>query len=317
LLGLPAAGKSELRRYLAHLDPAVARRDFRLCPPLHLDDYPYVHLMRRVSAELRHLGADSVFFDAPDLPFRDRRDWATLTLLLADDVAALGGELPDGGSAGEWLLRRFDGAAIAAGIGARFDHLDPPARRALAFALDEDAGTFRRDRSAMLRGWDGSQTVLIEMARGGPEGAELPLPEPLGYQGALHLFPPEVLEEAGVLYVWVTSDESRRKNQERAVPGADGSILHHGVPEEVMRLEYGTDDFFWLLERGGGRCIPVVAGSRRMLLPAAVFDNREDKTSFLRDDSATWPPDAVRELHELLRAAMVTVGVRRDANGAG
>ena len=32
LLALPASGKSELRRYLAHLDPEIAAADFGLGP---------------------------------------------------------------------------------------------------------------------------------------------------------------------------------------------------------------------------------------------------------------------------------------------
>ena len=47
LLALPASGKSEVRRYLANLTPAQCRDDFHLGPTVQLDDYPYVHMMRR------------------------------------------------------------------------------------------------------------------------------------------------------------------------------------------------------------------------------------------------------------------------------
>ncbi len=67
LLALPASGKSELRRYLEHLDPDVAATDFGLGPTVDLDDYPYVHLMRRISEVVRSLDAAPVFFAANEL----------------------------------------------------------------------------------------------------------------------------------------------------------------------------------------------------------------------------------------------------------
>ena len=35
-------------------------------------------------------------------------------------------------------------------------------------------------------------------------------------------------------------------------------------------------------------------------IPAAVFDNRTDDTSFLRADPSEWDPDLVAELHTAL-----------------
>src|SRR5262249_51797962 len=62
LFALPAAGKSEVRRYLASLNPQQRRDELHLGPTVQLDDYPYVHMMRRVSQELRKRGADGIFF---------------------------------------------------------------------------------------------------------------------------------------------------------------------------------------------------------------------------------------------------------------
>src|SRR5215510_6941663 len=64
LFALPASGKSEVRRYLASLSPEQCRDELHLGPTAQLDDYPYVHLMRRVSQELRKRGGDGVFFDS-------------------------------------------------------------------------------------------------------------------------------------------------------------------------------------------------------------------------------------------------------------
>ena len=64
-----------------------------------------------------------------------------------------------------------------------------------------------------------------------------------------------------------------------------------------MHEDYGTDDFLWLLERGGGDTIEVELEDATFLLPAAVFDNREDHTSFLRSDPASWDAADVEALH--------------------
>src|SRR5439155_10257299 len=89
LLALPASGKSEVRRYLAHLTPEQCRDDFHIGPTVQLDDYPCVHMMRRVSQELRARGQDGVFFDSDDQPMKEPRDWGTLVELLNEDYADL------------------------------------------------------------------------------------------------------------------------------------------------------------------------------------------------------------------------------------
>src|SRR5437016_8811864 len=85
LLALPASGKSEVRRYLRSLTPARCREDFCLGETVQLDDYPYVHMMRRASQELRKLGRDGLFFDSDDLPMKEPRDWGVLVELLNED----------------------------------------------------------------------------------------------------------------------------------------------------------------------------------------------------------------------------------------
>src|SRR5262245_35106622 len=89
LLALPASGKSEVRKYLASVPADRALEDFHLGPTVQLDDYPYVHLMRRISEELRALGADGIFFDSSEQPMREPRDWGTLIELLNEDFADL------------------------------------------------------------------------------------------------------------------------------------------------------------------------------------------------------------------------------------
>jgi hypothetical protein len=49
--------------------------------------------------------------------------------------------------------------------------------------------------------------------------------------------------------------------------------------------------------------VRVDAGGTEYHLPVAVFDNREDKTSFLRADPPTWPVESVALLHAELQEA--------------
>ena len=56
LLALPASGKSEARRYLASLSPEQCHEQFGIGHTVQLDDFPYVHIMRRISDELTARG---------------------------------------------------------------------------------------------------------------------------------------------------------------------------------------------------------------------------------------------------------------------
>lgn len=310
LLALPASGKSELRRYLASVDPDTALVDFGLGPTVQLDDYPYVHLMRRISQELRRLDATPVFFTSDDQPFLDGRDWATLIALVNEDYAALGTEPAVPAQPTAWMLDRFDRARRLAGIDPPFDDLPDEVLIAMAAVLDNEIAAFARERTATLATFEpGISTVLIEFARGGPDGTEPPLSDPHGYAFSLRYLSEDILRRASALHVWVTPQESRRRNLERAVPGLEGdaSILHHGVPESVMLGDYGVDDFPWLLGQGNGATIDVAAGDAIYHLPAAVFDNRIDHTSFLRADHAEWDKDRVDVLHAELVGAFASL----------
>jgi hypothetical protein len=294
LLAMPAAGKSEIRRYLSHLDRA-GLATLGLGAPVQLDDYPYVHLMHLISSELRALGRDPIFFATDRSRFSDPEDWGTLIHLLNQDYRAVTGE--SGPKTG--ILERIDRARRAAGVGPAFVELPASIVARIERAVE---GSVPR-----LRPTAHGTTVLIEFARGGPPGAELPLPAPIGYGHSLRLLDPSILARAAILYVWVTPEESNRRNRERARPGADGesSILHHDVPEVVMHEDYGCDDLFWLAQQSDRPgTVAVEAGGERYHLPLAVFDNRTDTTSFLRSDPREWPKDAVGRIHRRLAEAL-------------
>jgi hypothetical protein len=316
LLALPASGKSEIRRYLDTLTPDRTATDFGLGRSIQLDDYPYVHLMRRISAELRHLYERPVFFASDETPFLDGRDWGTLIHLVNEDVGDLRiSEEPEPESAAEWLLHRMDQARRLVGLPPVLAEVDDGEREILRLHVEEDARALWSDRRVVMAGDRRGATVLIEFARGGPQDATLPLDAPHGYRYSLSQLSPGILEKAAILYVWVTPEESRRRNIERARPGIEGdaSILHHGVPELVMRQDYGVDDMMWLIEQSDRPgTVRVEAHTTTYHLPVAVFDNRIDHTSFLREDPDDWPVETVTALHGRLQQAFATL---RSASG--
>jgi hypothetical protein len=305
LLALPASGKSELRRYLAHLEPESAARDLHLGKTVQLDDYPYVHLMRRIGQELESMGEWPIFFRNDATPFSDPRDWGTLVHLVNEDYRLLGTSPHQPESAAGWLFDRIDRARLAVGAAPELSRLDPSVRGRLERALEAEVGAAWEELVEVVSPWRDGDTVVIEFARGGPEGAAMPLDPPLGYSYSLGQLSPEILDRASILYVWVTPEESRRRNEERARPGREGdaSILHHGVPEAVMLGEYGTDDLPWLIEQSKGDAVRIGTGDTETMIPTTVFDNRTDHTSFLRADSASWSPEQVEALHEELTSA--------------
>jgi hypothetical protein len=306
LLAPPASGKSELRRYLGWLDAEAAAADLGLGPAVQLDDDPYLHLMRRIDEELRHLDAGPVFFASNEQPMLEGHDWATLIELINEDYAALGSTPAVPAAPTAWLFERFDRARRSAGVPPPFDDLPEDLVEAAAVGLDGEIAGYAGDRSAHLASYEpGVSTVVIAFARGGPTGTTPPLTAPHGYAFSLSFLSADILRRACALYVWVTPEESRRRNRERAHPvrGGGTSILHHGMPEVVMHEEYGMDDFHWLLERGGGDTIEVELDDATYVLPAAVFDNRDDHTTFLRADPGDWDEARVAALHaELVMA---------------
>jgi hypothetical protein len=77
------------------------------------------------------------------------------------------------------------------------------------------------------------------------------------------------------------------------------------VPEAVMLHDYGMDDLAWLVATSPvPGTVAVGDDAIRTLIPLAAFDNRVDRTSFLRADPADWPAAAVADLHRDLSAAL-------------
>jgi hypothetical protein len=308
LTALPASGKSEVRRYLEHQDPETVARDFHMGPTVQLDDYPYVHMMRRISEEMRRAGESPLFFPSGDQPFSEPRDWGTLIELVNEDYRDLHRRPKlEPASAAEWLFDRLDAARIKVGADPALGKLPTEARRRLVSALEDEAKELLEEKLAGIPDSLEGKTIVIEFARGGPQGSSMPLDPPYGYAYSFSRLSDEILGRASVLYIWVTPEESRRKNEERAKPGPEGdaSILHHGVPITVMLGDYGTDDLGWLIEQSDRPgTIRVETRGRTFHLPVARFDNRTDLTTFIREEPDRWPKASVEAVHAELRRAL-------------
>ena len=305
LLALPASGKSEVRRYLTNVPAESLRKDFHIGENLQLDDFPYVHLMRRIDDELTRLGKARMFFLAGDKPFINPNDWGTLIHILNEDYYDLMKKnVVKTDSAGRLVMQRIDKAGEKARIAPRLAKLDDKTSAAVAAALEKEARELLNEKHSAYPASFENRTIVVEAARGGPQGSEMPLKAPFGYQYSLAEFAPEILERAVILYVWVTPEESRRKNAARTDPNDPGSILHHGVPIDVMLNDYGCDDMGWLEQNSEvPGTITIDKGGKKYHLPIGRFDNRVDKTSFLREDKKLWPKEKVDAVHNGTKSA--------------
>ncbi|GAB4033441.1 MAG: hypothetical protein Fur0012_13150 [Elusimicrobiota bacterium] len=305
LTALPASGKSEVRRFLANVEPEKLARDFHIGETIQLDDFPYVHMMRRLDDELAALGKERMFFASPDKPFRNPADWGTLIETINQDYRdLLSSKKYDVASAGEWLMDKIETASKKVGVKPRLSTLDADTRKKLADRIEKESADLLKDKYASYTKDFNGKTIVIEFARGGADGSSMPLKAPFGYDYSFSCLDEDILKKAVILYIWVTPEESRRKNNARANPDDPGSILHHGVPMEVMLNDYGTDDMQWLYDHSEVKdTITVKKGSLKFHVPFARFDNRVDKTSFLRDEKGKWDAKKVEEVRNGIKSA--------------
>ena len=308
LVALPASGKSEVRNFMANIEPERLQREFHIGENLQLDDFPYVHMMRRIDNELEKMGEERLFYPGEE-PFIDGRDWGTLCCLLNEDYHDLiNRNVVETDSAAKLLFDRIDRAGAQVGINPRIAMLKENIRNKLAELLEKEARAMLDEKHAAYPDSFDNKTIIIECARGGPDGSDMPLEDTFGYQYSLPLFCPEILEKAVVLYIWVTPEESRRKNSDRADPNDPGSNLHHGVPMAVMLGDYGCDDMEYLVEHSDQEnTITVSAYGKSYHLPIGIFDNRQDKTSFLRETPEKWDADRIDTVTAAIRKATDTM----------
>lgn len=322
LFALPASGKSEVRTYVDGLSPECCRDEMHMGHTLQLDDYPYVHFMHRIDDELRKRGHDYVFYAGPRRPFRDQYEWGTLIEMLNEDYDnLLARRTCEPSSAAQLLFDRLDAARERVGLAPVLEQLTYRLRKDVAEALEDEVAKELTVKNQTCSQDRTGRTIIIEAARGAAHGTVFPVVPPRGYQYALSRISEAILDRAAILYVWVTAEESRRKNVERGRPDGQGSILFHSVPLEVMLGEYGCDDLGYLLEQSDQPNTVRVErnlertepdGSRRYVnkvwhVPVARFDNRQDLTTFVREDRASWKKQDVDRLHRGLAEALGTL----------
>ena len=116
-------------------------------------------------------------------------------------------------SAAKLLFDRLDRAGLAAGINPEWVF----SRR--RYAINWQAywkkrllDHARREACRYPESFE-NKTIIIECARGGPDGASMPLTGTFGYQYSLPMFCPEILENSVILYIWVTLRESRHRER--------------------------------------------------------------------------------------------------------
>lgn len=299
LLALPASGKSEVRRYMMHVDRTKRIEQFRLADTVQLDDYPYVELMRETDDALVELGERRRFFGGDDAGFIHGEDWGTLLHMVNGDYAVLTDpSAPTPTSDPQILFQRLDAARSKVGAPVVFGSMSAELRGKLAARLEKKCAWVVHELFSNRPDSLENKTVVIEFARGGPQGASMPLKPPHGYAWNLSQLDPRILEKAAVLYVWVEPEESRRKNLARAIPNAENTVLFHAAPESVMLNDYGCDDIAYLMETAEvPNTITIKAGGKTYNLPIGRFDNRVDKTTFVREDPSVWDPKLVEQLH--------------------
>lgn len=287
LLALPASGKSELRKFLLQLQKSKpeAYRSLRLGKLAELDDYWYVELMRLIDFVLVKMGLAPIFYQSVGGVFTNQREWYTLIHLINEDFDNITKPRPEQITRYEImedLFERIDRAGLNAGIEPRLSVLSDVEQKALINAILDEVDEPGMDAAKRLikepcfwrvETLDGV-TVVIEFSRGVPQGSTLPAEEPDGYRNSLKELSPEILTAASVLYIWVTLEDSIRKDKERVTGGGKSDIVH-GLPDEVRKRNYWGDDFMHMC-RGGSAIVVLKAKtlySLRYSLPVFVFNN--------------------------------------------
>lgn len=112
-----------------------------------------------------------------------------------------------------------------------------------------------------------THTVLIEFSRGSEHG---------GYRAAYPHLSDTVLQQAAILYIDVSYEESLRKNRRRFNPNRPDSILEHGLPDAKLERLYREVDWHDLAAEH-----PETIRIREWAVPYAVFPNEDDVTTAL------------------------------------
>ncbi len=309
LFALPASGKSEVRHLLANVEPERLSKEFHIGENVQLDDFPYVYMMRCIDEELVKITGQPIFADQPGSVFRDDRYFGALIRMLNEDYDDLFEKKQiETDNISKYYIDRFIKACKDVEIEDGFDKLPEDVMEKLYEGMKPLCEQMLQDKYDNYPDTMEGKTTVIEMARGGDINSTLPLSGSEGYQYSLRQFSDRILSHAAILYIWVTPEESRRKNHDRAKPGADGSSLFHETPLEVMYHTYGVCDMIWLKEHSEvENTVTVKIDDKTYHVPIGIFDNREDKTTPFRDEPETWDPTLVDQVIPMIKKATDTM----------
>jgi len=306
LLALPASGKSEVRKFMENSPRDRRIQEFHVADMPQLDDFPYVHYMRCIDQELAKRGQARHFYAGENTGFANGADWGTLLNLVNEDYAVVKDpSAPTPPFDALHAFARLDAARAKVDIPRFFGEMDPDLRADIAASLQDETDRLVGELFGKRPDKVDDKTLVIEFARGGPEGSTMPLSMPHGYAWNLSQLSPQILQRAAILYIWVTPEESRRKNLAREDPDDPGSSMFHSAPESVMRGDYGCCDMEYLIEQSDRPAtICIEAHGRSWYLPVARFDNRVDKTTFIHGDPADWSEADKSALYDGLAGPM-------------
>jgi hypothetical protein len=113
-------------------------------------------------------------------------------------------------------------------------------------------------------GYHQRYTTLIEFSRGTEHG---------GYAEAYPHLAKEILERAGIVYIDVSYEESKRKNRRRYNPSKPDSILEHGLPDDKLDKMYREVDWESFTSSD-----PAVVRVNGVDVPYAVLANEPEVT---------------------------------------
>ena len=122
-----------------------------------------------------------------------------------------------------------------------------------------------------IEGFTETTTSIVEFSRGGENG----------FSEAFSYLDEGILKCSGIVYIKVSYEESKRKNQRRSKKGLEDTVLFHSLPDEKMDYYYKVNDW--------DKIAPDMEGYieiKGIKVPYAVFPNEPEKT----DDPAKLGP---------------------------
>ncbi len=192
LIALPASGKSEVRRYLMHEERDQRVDTFHISDTVQLDDYPYVEFFREVDDALIELGQPGRFYKGARAGFQIGADWGVLLQLVNEDYDVITDpSKPTPAADADLLFDRIDRARRLLDAPVVFAPMNSSLRQALADKMQRKTEWLVEELFGNRPDSMENKTLVIEFARGGPDGASMPLSPPHGYGWNLAQLRPE------------------------------------------------------------------------------------------------------------------------------